>query len=167
MRGELGASADVSAAVRAGVAAEPAAFPAAARKRGLRPVTGLAIAASVAAAAVLGLRLFLGGGDVLQSNETPVAAGGASQAPAPLAVSPGNIINVTERLPALQAAPANPGQGTGQFVVTPGPDATRLPPPGQGREARLNRYLVNHAGSMRSGVRGMVPYPVIVSHQER
>lgn len=169
MRGELAETPDVSAAVKASIAAEPVEFAPAARKRALRPVTGLAIAASVAAAAVLGLRLFLGGGDVVQGPGFDVAQSAPQPAPATvvgnnLVPSPGAGIVVRPVNGPQQVVAERP------FVIpanTRAGDATTLPAMGQARNERLNRYLVNHAGSMRSGVRGLMPYPVIVSHQER
>ena len=141
---------------------------------GIGPLPGLALAASVAAIAILGIRgLDDGGGgqlpvagasrhEVAASPATAVAAAetpaaGASRQKA--AGSPTTLAGiVTDPAPSHVAATAgrNPRRETTRLQWSDAaPDA----------EARLNAYLVNHNEFAGHGVRGVLPYVRVVGYQ--
>lgn len=107
----------------------------------LKPLAGLAIAASVAAVAVLGVR---------QVGVTP----GSDSSPELVAnnQSPGTT--------AVQKRRAVPVSDTPAMIR---PDQIRSP---VDAESRLNRYLVNYNEyRTNAGVQGMLPYVRIVAHE--
>ena len=119
-------------------------------RRSLRaPLPGLALAASVAAVAILGIRSLedgRGGQSASMLGESRQKAEVASPGPSvPMTPAP-RIASTTQRVP--------PELIRVQWSDV-APDA----------EARLNAYLVNHNEHAGHGVRGVLPYVRIVGYQ--
>ena len=140
LRGHLPAYVDMRIAARINQSLQDTPFPLTSRRyaRMLKGVTGLAIAASVAAVAILGVRHI--GSDPAVTAMPPVAY----QPPdiqrdyPPVAVTAGTV----------QEQPA------GNFSA---PDNA---------QSRLNRYLVNYNEyRANAGVQGTLPYVRIVAHE--
>lgn len=118
-----------------------------ARRRGLHPLSGLAIAAAIAGIAVVGLHRLDGGGvhsrqvaDALQPESTVTDS--ASMAPGRSEVRVASVVEPSAGASRLQWSGV-------------APDA----------EARLNAYLVSHNEYAGDGVRGVLPYVRIVGYQ--
>ena len=120
-----------------------------ARRPGLHPLSGLALAAAIAGIAVLGLHRLDGGGvrspPVADAShpESP-AAGSAASTPERSGV---RVASVVERRAAAESS--------GLQWSGVAPDA----------EARLNAYLVSHNEYAGDGMRGVLPYVRIVGYQ--
>ena len=116
-----------------------------------RPLAGLALAATVAGIAVLGIhRLDTGAGE-----SRPAAVADASR---PASVTASAVSHAPERSGAQVASPAAGGmriEASRLQWIGVAPDA----------EARLNVYLVNHSEYAGNGVRGMHPYVRIVGYR--
>ncbi len=135
------------------------------RRPWLVPLPGLALAASIAAVAILGIRGLDDGGaqspPVAGTQSPPVAGAqsppvaGASRheaaAESPLSTDPGSTISRIAS-GAVQSAGS-------EAVRRPWSDAA------PDAEARLNVYLVNHNEYAGNGVRGVLPYVRIVGYQ--
>lgn len=144
-----------------------------ARRAGIRPITGFAIAASVAAVAVLGLRLFLS-----PVAESGVGAGGMALAPVTGAVAVTRQVEI-----AVAAAPGVQSVANDAVNVLLQPSSSRLRTVAAGTnhaatqllwhdlrpgvEARLNTYLVNHTESLGNRMRGMLPYAALVGYESK
>ena len=113
------------------------------------PLPGLALAASIAAVAILGIRGLDDGG----AQSPPVAGASRHEAAAesPLSTDPGSTVSRIAS-GAVQSAGS-------EAVRRPWSDAA------PDAEARLNVYLVNHNEYAGNGVRGVVPYVRIVGYQ--
>jgi sigma-E factor negative regulatory protein RseA len=141
------ASGELSARVRASLAAEPAHFPPAhlrtRRWRGaLKPVAGLALAASVAVVAILAVRSQEPAPDAPRVAQAPSNQVAGSLAPAVLPVSATSQEQIQpSRLKRLQWSTTEP-------AVT----------------NRLNGYLVNHSEHLGGPIRGLHPYARIVGY---
>ena len=122
-----------------------------ARRFGVGPLSGLVLAASVAAVAVLGIRGLDGGSAQRPAAEVPehkVAAGPAVSVPDPVVPDPARPGTATAvRHPRSEAARLQWNDAT--------PDA----------EARLNLYLVNHNEYAGHGVQGVLPYVRVVGYR--
>lgn len=119
------------------------------RRRGLHPLSGLAIAAAIAGIAILGVhRLDDGGAQSRQvagvSRPEPVVTDSVSSAP-------------DRTVPRVASTPAQPADS----------EATRLQwnEVAPSAETRLNVYLVNHNEYAGIGMRGVLPYVRIVGYQ--
>lgn len=127
--------------VRGGNAAARRPFLAPSRVRGMHPLAGLALAASVAAVAVLGILAVsepknpaVEVAQTLPSPQPPESSG-----PEPVSVVAGGSLGIDlTRMTWNDAAPA---------VTT-----------------RLNGYLVTHSEYLTNGMRGMLPYARIVAY---
>lgn len=121
------------------------------------PLPGLALAASIAAVAILGIRGLDDGGaqspPVAGAQSPPVAGASRHEAAAesPLSTDPGSIVSRIAS-GAVQSAGS-------EAVRRPWSDAA------PDAEARLNVYLVNHNEYAGNGVRGVLPYVRIVGYQ--
>ena len=121
------------------------------------PLPGLALAASIAAVAILGIRGLDDGGaqspPVAGAQSPPVAGASRHEAAAesPLSTDPGSTISRIAS-GAVQSAGS-------EAVRRPWSDAA------PDAEARLNVYLVNHNEYAGNGVRGVLPYVRIVGYQ--
>lgn len=139
LRGHLPARVDMQLAGRISQALhdEPVALGTHRYPRLMKPIAGLAIAATVAAVAILGVR--------------QIGSGPAATATPPVAYNPPGI-NSDYPTVTVTAGPAPPQPGLNYST----PDDAR---------SRLNRYLVNY-NEYRSntGVQGMMPYVRIVAH---
>lgn len=113
------------------------------------PLPGLALAASIAAVAILGIRGLDDGG----AQSPPVAGASRHEAAAesPLSTDPGSTVSHIAS-GAVQSAGS-------EAVRRPWSDAA------PDAEARLNVYLVNHNEYAGNGVRGVLPYVRIVGYQ--
>ena len=113
------------------------------------PLPGLALAASIAAVTILGIRGLDDGG----AQSPPVAGASRHEAAAesPLSTDPGSTVS-------------HIASGT---VQSAGSEAVRRPwsDAAPDAEARLNVYLVNHNEYAGNGVRGVLPYVRIVGYQ--
>ena len=118
------------------------------RRRGLRPLSGLAIAAAIAGIAILGVHRLDDGG--AQSRQV---AGASRPEPAVAGSVPITADRAASRI-ASAAPPAGSVANRLQWSDV-APDA----------EARLNVYLVNHNEYAGVGVRGVLPYVRIVGYQ--
>ena len=120
-----------------------------ARRSRLRPLAGLALAATIAGIAILGLHRLDGGG--VQPPQIADASRSESATTVSSRVAPGRsevrVASVVER--------------------SSGPEASRLQWSGVApdAEARLNAYLVSHNEYAGDGVRGVLPYVRIVGYQ--
>ena len=127
------------------------------RRPWLVPLPGLALAASIAAVAILGIRGLDDGGaqspPVAGAQSPPVAGVSRHEAAAesPLSTDPGSTISRIAS-GAVQSAGS-------EAVRRPWSDAA------PDAEARLNVYLVNHNEYAGNGVRGVLPYVRIVGYQ--
>ena len=122
-----------------------------ARRPGIGPLSGLALAASVAAVAILGIRGLDGG------VQRPAAEVSRPEGTAGPAVSvPGPAVPDPVR-PSIAAT----------AVRHPRPESARLQwnDAAPDAEARLNAYLVNHNEYAGHGVRGVLPYVRIVGYR--
>ena len=119
------------------------------RRPWLVPLPGLALAASIAAVAILGIRSLDDGG----AQSPPVAGASRHEAAAesPLSTDPGSTVSRIAS-GAVQSAGS-------EAVRRPWSDAA------PDAEARLNVYLVNHNEYAGNGVRGVLPYVRIVGYQ--
>lgn len=119
------------------------------RRPWLVPLPGLALAASIAAVAILGIRGLDDGG----AQSPPVAGASRHEAAAesPLSTDPGSTVSHIAS-GAVQSAGS-------EAVRRPWSDAA------PDAEARLNVYLVNHNESAGYGGRGLLPYVRIVGYQ--
>ena len=121
------------------------------------PLPGLALAASIAAVAILGIRGLDDGGaqspPVAGTQSPPVAGASRHEAAAesPLSTDPGSTVSRIAS-GAVQSAGS-------EAVRRPWSDAA------PDAEARLNVYLVNHNEYAGNGVRGVLPYVRIVGYQ--
>ena len=121
------------------------------------PLPGLALAASIAAVAILGIRGLDDGGaqspPVAGAQSSPVAGASRHEAAAesPLSTDPGSTVSRIAS-GAVQSAGS-------EAVRRPWSDAA------PDAEARLNVYLVNHNEYAGNGVRGVLPYVRIVGYQ--
>ena len=121
------------------------------------PLPGLALAASIAAVAILGIRGLDDGGaqspPVAGAQSPPVAGASRHEAAAesPLSTDPGSAVSRIAS-GAVQSAGS-------EAVRRPWSDAA------PDAEARLNVYLVNHNEYAGNGVRGVLPYVRIVGYQ--
>ena len=121
------------------------------------PLPGLALAASIAAVAILGIRGLDDGGaqspPVAGAQSSPVAGASRHEAAAesPLSTDPDSTVSRIAS-GAVQSAGS-------EAVRRPWSDAA----PDAG--ARLNVYLVNHNEYAGNGVRGVLPYVRIVGYQ--
>ena len=127
------------------------------RRPWLVPLPGLALAASIAAVAILGIRGLDDGGaqspPVAGTQSPPVAGASRHEAAAesPLSTDPGSTVSRIAS-GAVQSAGS-------EAVRRPWSDAA------PDAEARLNVYLVNHNEYAGNGVRGVLPYVRIVGYQ--
>lgn len=142
IRGQLPARIDPELAARIArrLRDEPTVLaPAAGRQNWMRPLAGLAVAASVAAMAILGVR------------------GGFGTGPGEPA---------TQLAASMQAPGAGAGQF--HFAAGSSARGPARARPSTGRmNARLNRYLVNYNEYRNNAaVQGMIPYVRIVAHDE-
>ena len=138
-------------------------------RRWTRPLSGLALAASVAAVAILGIRGLDGGHD--GGVPLPVAGTSRHEAGAVGSAVPEPAARVAA---AAVAGPRTPGVPAPD-VMAPDvmamaarrPEADRLQWSGAApdAEARFNAYLVNYNEYAGSGVRGLLPYVRIVGYQ--
>ena len=112
------------------------------RRPGFGPLTGLALAASVSAVAILGIHSLDDGRD------TP--SPGVAVASRPEAVAAGSADNV-------------PGEETRRSDYEPA--RLQWSDVAPDTEARLNAYLVNHNEFAGNGVRGVMPYVRLVGYQ--
>ena len=119
------------------------------RHRMVRPLFGLALAATIATVAILGVHRLDGG--AVQSRSV---AGVSSTEPA----TAGSVATVPERIASRVASAA---------VRPAGSQTTRLQwnDLAPDAEARLNVYLVNHNEYAGIGMRGVLPYVRIVGYQ--
>ena len=121
------------------------------------PLPGLALAASIAAVAILGIRGLDDGGaqspPVAGAQSSPVAGASRHEAAAesPLSTDPDSTVSRIAS-GAVQSAGS-------EAVRRPWSDAA------PDAEARLNVYLVNHNEYAGNGVRGVLPYVRIVGYQ--
>jgi len=141
LRGHLPAHVDMQLAGRINKALhdEPVAQGSHRFQRLLRPAAGLAIAATVAAVAILGVR--------------QIGSGPAATATPPIAYNP-PANNSDYQTVTVTAGPAPP-QPVRNYSA-PADDA----------QSRLNRYLVNYNEyRANSGVQGTLPYVRIVAHE--
>lgn len=121
------------------------------------PLPGLALAASIAAVAILGIRGLDDGGaqspPVAGAQSPPVAGASRHEAAAesPLSTDPDSTVSRIAS-GAVQSAGS-------EAVRRPWSDAA------PDAEARLNVYLVNHNEYAGNGVRGVLPYVRIVGYQ--
>ena len=127
------------------------------RRPWLVPLPGLALAASIAAVAILGIRGLDDGGaqspPVAGAQSPPVAGASRHEAAAEslLSTDPGSTVSHIAS-GAVQSAGS-------EAVRRPWSDAA------PDAEARLNVYLVNHNEYAGNGVRGVLPYVRIVGYQ--
>ena len=123
-----------------------------ARRPGVGPLPGLALAASVAAVAILGIRSFDGDGAQRPAAEIPQQQESVA----------GPVASATD--PVIPD-PARPGAATA--VRHPRPESARLRwnDAAPDAEARLNTYLVNHNEYAGHGVRGVLPYVRVVGYR--
>ena len=123
-----------------------------ARRPGVGPLPGLALAASVAAVAILGIRSFDGDGAQRPAAEASRPEGAAGSA-------------VSVRGPAVPE-PVRPSIAA-TAVRHPRPESARLRwnDAAPDAEARLNAYLVNHNEYAGHGVRGVLPYVRVVGYR--
>ncbi|MDX1432463.1 MAG: sigma-E factor negative regulatory protein [Gammaproteobacteria bacterium] len=147
LHGDPGAS--LHLAVRERLAREPAHHTRAAsarpaRRAVLRPVAGLALAASVAAVAILGLQ----GRD---DDEPPAATELAASSPAESAAP---------------APTASLARATPAGVGPAGTQTTGEARPAAFDGGGLDRYLVRHNEYVSGGMRGILPYARIVGHED-
>ena len=119
------------------------------RRRGLHPLSGLAIAATIASIAILGIHRLDDGG--VQSRSV---AGGSRPEPVvadSVAAAPDRTVS---RVASTAAHPAGSDEARLQWSDI-APQA----------EARLNVYLVNHNEYAGIEMRGVLPYVRIVGYQ--
>lgn len=129
------------------------------------PLPGLALAASIAAVAILGIRGLDDGG-----AQSPPVAG--AQSP-PVAGTQSPPVAGASRHEAVAESPlsTDPGSTVSRIasgaVQSAGSEAVRRPwsDAAPDAEARLNVYLVNHNEYAGNGVRGVLPYVRIVGYQ--
>ena len=120
------------------------------RRRGMELLPGLALAASVAGLAILGIRGIDDDGGV---QSPPLAE--SSRHEVPMATpTPAISDPAVSRIASTTAQPAGPETARLQWSDV-APDA----------EARLNAYLVNHNEYAGNGMRGVLPYVRIVGYQ--
>ena len=122
-----------------------------ARRLGAGPLSGLALAASVAAVAILGIRALDGGAQrpAAEASRPEGAAGPAVSVPGPAVPDP-----VRPSIAATEVRHPRPESARLQWNDA-APDA----------EARLNTYLVNHNEYAGHGVRGVLPYVRVVGYR--
>ena len=119
------------------------------RRPGIAPLSGLALAASVSAIAILGIRSLDDGG--AQSLRGAGAVRPEIAASSSVSTTPDPAESYTAATAAQRAHPeANSLQWSDVAPVA---------------EARLNAYLVNHNEYASNGVRGVLPYVRIVGYQ--
>ena len=135
------------------------------RRPWLVPLPGLALAASIAAVAILGIRGLDDGG----AQSPPVA--GAQSPPVAGAQSPPVAGASRHEAAAESPLSTDPGSTVSRIasgaVQSAGSEAVRRPwsDAAPDAEARLNVYLVNHNEYAGNGVRGVLPYVRIVGYQ--
>jgi len=135
--------------VREALAGEPARLGPRPAMRRWRPIAGLALAATVAGIAVL---IGSAGGS---APEVRVAAVTRSPAPEAVAATARHATGAEIR---LASAPRG-----ARRAMAPG---ERGPDPRHGEAAaRLNAYLINHAGYLGGQARGVMPYARIISYE--
>ena len=143
-------------------------------RRWTRPLSGLALAASVAAVAILGIRGLDGGHD--GGVPLPVAGTSRHEAGAVGSAVPEPAARVAAAAVAGLRTPGVPAPDVmAPDVMAPDvmamaarrPEADRLQWSGAApdAEARFNAYLVNYNEYAGSGVRGLLPYVRIVGYQ--
>ena len=122
-----------------------------ARRLGVGPLSGLALAASVAAVAILGIRSLDGGAQhpAAEASRPEGAAGSAVSVPGPAVPDP-----VRPSIAAMEVRHPRPESARLQWNDA-APDA----------EARLNTYLVNHNEYAGHGVREVLPYVRVVGYR--
>ena len=182
IRGEGPADQSLSADLTSQIDAEPVALPGRRRPRtrpGVRPLTGLAIAASVAALSVVALRMFLeapavGPSSVAVSSGPPapaVQASAASSTGAGGALAGRKGLRVADSATFAQpSAAAGVGTASKLRIVSARDDGTDHDVTSRSElrpdvEVRLNHYLVNHTESLPNGMRGMFPYAALVGYE--
>ena len=112
------------------------------RRPGIRPLAGLALAASVSAAAILGIHSL----DDSHDAPSPAVAG---------ASHPESVAGGSARIPPDEEVRRARYEPTRLQWSDVAPDT----------EARLNAYLVNHNEIAGNGVRGVMPYVRLVGYQ--
>ena len=132
-------------------------------RRGLRPLTGFAVAASVAALALVSVRWFT---EVDAPVNAPVArviapSGGVGALPAMGRQANGGVQTLPARAPSAQLRLVD-----GKKAPSP-PPLDQMPELAPDAKLRLNRYLLDHAQSTRSGVRATFPYAALVGYEAR
>lgn len=141
LRGHLPARVDMQFAgrIRKALHDEPAVQRSHRFPRLLKPVTGMAIAATVAAVAILGIR--------------QIGSGPAATATSPIAYNSPAGTNSDYQTVTVTAGPV-PQQSVRSYTT---PDDA---------QSRMNRYLVNYNEyRANSGVQGTMPYVRIVAHE--
>ena len=133
-------------------------------RRWTRPLSGLALAASVAAVAILGIRGLDGGHD--GGVPLPVAGTSRHEAGAVGSAVPEPAARVAAAAVAGLRTPSVPAPDV-MAMAARRPEADRLQWSGAApdAEARFNAYLVNYNEYAGSGVRGLLPYVRIVGYQ--
>ena len=119
------------------------------RRRLLRPLSGLAIAATIAGVAILGVQRLDDGG--MQSRQL---AGEQRPEPSVVHSAPAAEDSTVSRLASTAATPA--GSGTARVQWS---DAEPR------AQQRLNVYLANHNEYAGGGMRGVLPYVRLVGYQ--
>lgn len=160
LRGEATAAGDLAARVGAAVESEPTALaprgdspekPAGSVRDWLRPVGGLALAASLATVAVLGGQTLDRG---RQSPAVTVAQQSAERAVRAADASDPSR-GMTSR-PAADFAGGEPGYTAERKL--------RWSAQQRGVQERLNAYLVDYSGHLGGDLRGMLPYARVVGY---
>ena len=120
------------------------------RPRGWTPLRGLALAASVAAVAMLGIAVLDDGGDPRTASTTESANRMSASARTPRLVTGSRAQRVAGAAARRTfAAPAyRPGSGAAPVA-----------------EARINTYLINHSGHGGHGLGGVLPYVRVVGYR--
>lgn len=120
------------------------------RPRGWTPLRGLALAASVAAVAILGIAVLDDGGDPQTASTTQSANRMSALTRTPRLVTGSRAQQVAGA--AAQRAFAEPAYWPRGGTA---PNA----------EARINTYLINHSGHGGHGLGGLLPYVRVVSYR--
>ena len=118
------------------------------------PLSGLALAAAIAAVAILAVSGLEDGGD---AGQRPAAGGPPHEATA----DPVTAVAAVES----PAAGASLRKAVASGPATRGMSRLRWSDAAPGAEARLNAYLVNYNEYAGHGVRGVLPYVRIVGYQ--
>jgi len=171
MREEYQADAGLAGQVKAALATEDDNLALVPKKstRSLKPIAGFAVAASVAALALVSFRLFTAVEEPVTAPVAEIAKASASgtgnilPASEPVAVGMGNLDALSRRPRASspQVRLVDGGQHSNRRPLS------ELPELEPETKARLNRYLLDHARTTRSGMRAMFPYAALVGYEER